>query len=117
MSFKKRLARAFRALSGDRLIVAPHPTLARKSDCAEPAYHYLGPELALTRLNNGHLLYVDPQDETMSAHMIAYGYWESWIYSVVMSLISPGDRVIEVGANVGYYTMRWPPGSTLRGRS
>lgn len=105
MSFKKRLARAFRALSGDRLIVAPHPAPARKSGAAETAYHYLGPDLALTRLTNGHLLYVDPQDETMSAHMIAYGHWESWVYSVVMSLIVPGDRVIEVGANVGYYTI------------
>ncbi len=105
MSFKKRLARAFRALSGYRLSVAPDPACARKVGATETAYHYLGPDLALTRLTNGHLLYVDPQDETMSAHMIAYGHWESWVYSVVMSLISPGDRVIEVGANVGYYTM------------
>ncbi len=102
MTFNKRLARAYRAFMG-RPVGRTAPAGGRNAD-ARRDYYFLGPDLALTRLTNGLLLYVDPQDETMSAHMIANGYWETWIYSRVVSLISPGDTVIEVGANVGYYT-------------
>jgi FkbM family methyltransferase len=68
-------------------------------------YFYLGPDLALARLTTGHMIYVDPQDRDVSTHLIAYGYWESWIHSVVRGLIRPGDRIVEVGANLGYYTL------------
>ncbi len=68
-------------------------------------YFYLGPDLALTRLRNGQHLYVDPQDDSISAHMIAHGFWEPWIGKVVAALVRPGDTVVEVGANVGYYTL------------
>ena len=68
-------------------------------------YFYLGPDVALTRLKSGHMLYVDPQDDSVSAHLIAHGFWEEWVHSVLRSLVSPGDRVIDVGANLGYYTV------------
>lgn len=68
-------------------------------------YFYLGPDVAITRLIDGHHLFVDPQDESVSSHLIAHGFWETWIHSVVWSLVQPGDRVIEVGANLGYYTI------------
>ena len=68
-------------------------------------YAYLGPNLALTQLHDGHFIYVDPADESLSAHLIARGYWERWIETVVRALVQPGDRVVEVGANVGYYTL------------
>lgn len=100
MSFRKRLGRL---IAGTSRVPVPVRAEARRPQ-SRSDYYFLAPDLALTRLENGLLLYVDPQDETMSAHMIAYGFWEAWIYSVVMSLIAPGDSVIEVGANVGYYT-------------
>ena len=104
MTFLKRLARARRAflqdLGGEG---AGKPD--RRAAGFEREYFYLSPELALTRQKNGLLLYVDPLDETMSAHLIGYGYWEPNVYAVVTSLISPGDVVVEVGANVGYYTV------------
>lgn len=104
MTFLKRLARARRAffqeLSGDG---AHRPD--RKAAGFDADYFYLSPDLALTRQKNGLLLYVDPQDETMSAHLIGYGFWEPNVYAVVKSLLSVGDVVVEVGANVGYYTV------------
>lgn len=68
-------------------------------------YFYLGPELALTRLNSGALLYVDPLDEHVSANVIAHGHWEKGLHETVLSLLEPGARVVEVGANIGYYTV------------
>jgi FkbM family methyltransferase len=68
-------------------------------------YAYLDPQTALTTLHDGQLIFVDPADEQLSPSIIAYGIWESWIENVVRRLVRPGDRVIEVGANVGYYTL------------
>lgn len=68
-------------------------------------YFYLGADVAMTRLTDGHHMFVDPHDRTVGSHLIAHGYWERWIHAVVFSLVSPGDRVVEVGANLGYYTI------------
>lgn len=72
---------------------------------AGPAYAYLTPDSALVTLHDGHLLYVDPQDQSVSAHLIARGAWEFWVEHAVRRLLREGDRVVEVGANVGYFTI------------
>jgi FkbM family methyltransferase len=68
-------------------------------------YAYLSPDVALTQLYDGHFMFVDPADEEMAPHFIANGYWEIWIDRLVRRLVCPGDRVIDVGANHGYYTL------------
>ncbi|WP_438851607.1 FkbM family methyltransferase [Brevundimonas nasdae] len=70
-----------------------------------PHYYYLGEGLALTKLRNGHFIYVDPLEESVCSHLIAHGDWEPWIYDVVMRLVRPGDHVVEVGGHVGFYTL------------
>jgi FkbM family methyltransferase len=81
--------------------------LFRRRPTSEPPreYWYLGPDTALTRLHDGHLIYVDPVDETVCAHLIARGRWEQWVGEVLFDLIAPGARIVEVGAHVGYYTL------------
>ncbi|TFW11713.1 FkbM family methyltransferase [Brevundimonas intermedia] len=70
-----------------------------------PHYFYLGDNLALTKLTDGHFIYVDPKDESVCAHLISRGEWEPWIWKVVVGLVQPGDRVVEVGGHVGFYTL------------
>lgn len=72
---------------------------------AGPPYAYLTPDSALVTLHDGHLLYVDPQDQSVSAHLIARGAWEFWVEHAVRNLVREGDHVVEVGANVGYFTI------------
>ena len=59
----------------------------------------------MTRLTDGHHLFVDTRDRTVGTHLIAHGFWEQWIHHVVCQLVRPGDKVVEVGANFGYYTI------------
>jgi FkbM family methyltransferase len=68
-------------------------------------YAYLDPHTALTTLHDGQLIFVDPTDEQLTPSIVAYGLWEFWIERVIRKLLRPGDRVIDVGANVGYYTL------------
>ncbi len=101
-------------------------TLARLTRRFRPApslvaadhYEPLGPDLGRVRLAGGLSLYVDPQDGDISGSLIRRGYWERWTTLSVLSLIRPGDRIVEVGANLGYYTVLMadavgPTGSVL----
>lgn len=97
-TFRKRLARARRRLLGSP---AASPNAC---ECRTNRYFYLAPELAMVRLDCGHMLYVDPLDEHVSANIIAHGFWERHVHRAVLRLIRPGFRIVEVGANVGYYT-------------
>jgi FkbM family methyltransferase len=96
----KDIKRAFRS-TGDR-----YPGAVRSPAQQTPRpYYYLGDNRALTQLTDGHFIYVDTRDETISPHLVARGYWEVWIRKVVTTLISEGDHVVDVGANLGYYTL------------
>lgn len=108
MSLRKRLARRMRSLRraiGAHDAVAFHLAAVRTRKTQGQHYFYLGPDLGLTRLNLGPLLFVDPLDEHVCAGIIANGLWEDWGSAIVSALLRPGARVVEVGANVGYYTI------------
>lgn len=101
--WRKRLARLRRRLLG---APPPAPVIdAVALSLAADRYFPLGPDLALARIRSGEVLYVDPQDEHISHNIIVHGFWEADTHAVVMRLLRPGARVIEVGANLGYYTV------------
>lgn len=96
-SLRRRLARLRRQVTG---VPPTPPSRTERQD-----YFYLGPDLALKQLRDGRFLYVDPQDEHVSAVLIAFGAWEVDVQKAVRRLVRPGMRIVEVGANLGYYTM------------
>lgn len=57
-----------------------------------------------TRIVDMFDIYVDPDDRSITPHLVEDGFWESWITTWVLNNIKPGSNCIDVGANQGYYT-------------
>ena len=53
----------------------------------------------------GSKMYVKPDDSMVSASLITLGIWEAQETTLFMSLIKPGMTVLDIGANIGYYSM------------
>lgn len=50
-------------------------------------------------------LVVDRQDMSLTPHLVMDGFWESWITLWAMRQCNAHDRVLNIGANCGYYAM------------
>jgi FkbM family methyltransferase len=87
---------------------------------------YLGDRRALCRVLGKYLMYVPGEDLSITPHLLLDGFWEMWTTMRVARFLKPGMRCIDVGANVGYFTIlmadfvgaqghvqAWEPNSTL----
>ncbi len=68
-------------------------------------YIYLGDYKILTKTIFGHKIFLDTRDISIAPHIILDGYWEMWVTKVVMNLLKEDMNIIEIGANVGYYSL------------
>lgn len=66
---------------------------------------YLGEQRAITRTIFGHKIIVDTRDTIISPHLLLDGYWEIWVTRCIEKLVKEGQTVVEVGSNVGYYSL------------
>ncbi len=65
---------------------------------------YLGDRRALTRVQ-GMLMYVPTDDNAIAPHLMLGDVWEANTTQVLRELLEPGMTFIDVGANVGYFTL------------
>ena len=66
---------------------------------------YLGDYTALIKNKYGHKMYVDTRDLSLAPHLLMDGYWEPWITKLFLTLVKPGMNIVEVGSNIGYYSL------------
>lgn len=66
---------------------------------------YLGGNRALCIVLGKYKMYVDTTDIGFSPHMMFDGYWEYWLTKFIADHVAEGAHVMDVGANLGYYTL------------
>ncbi len=69
------------------------------------SYCYLGGNRALALTHRGHQIYLDTRDIGMTPHIALHGTWEDEVEAALARLVKPRQRIIEVGANMGYHTI------------
>jgi FkbM family methyltransferase len=69
------------------------------------SYCYLGDNRALALTHRGDMIYLDTRDIGMTPHIALHGTWEDEVEAALTQLVKPRQRVIEVGANMGYHTV------------
>lgn len=53
----------------------------------------------------GHEMFLDPTDSIVSPMLLRDGYFEPYETTLIESVVKPGDVVLDIGANIGYYTL------------
>jgi FkbM family methyltransferase len=54
---------------------------------------------------NSYYICVDKNDYGYTPHAKSDGYWESWITYWMIKSVAPGSKVLDIGANHGYYSL------------
>lgn len=80
------------------------PLAKGKGRVVEALLRVLGGRYFIARMNDGINLWVRAND-LVSLDMFFHGTWEPGNAAVVKSLLQPGDWFVDVGANIGYFTL------------
>jgi len=66
---------------------------------------YLGDHRALTYLRTGHKVFVDTRCIDVGSHLLLGGSWEPNYTAAFERLLKPGQVVLDIGANHGFYSL------------
>lgn len=59
----------------------------------------------LCRILGRHKMLVDARDIALSPHLMLDGYWEMWTTEFMLHHVRPGMVAVDVGANLGYFSV------------
>jgi len=68
-------------------------------------YFYLGRGVGMAIVLGRLKMYVPTRDASLVPHLISVGHWEAWISAFVCKVVKRGAVCLDVGSNVGYYTL------------
>jgi FkbM family methyltransferase len=83
--------------------VAEFPEIPAKSDPFGGVY--MGDGIVMTRLWTEHLFLTSSGDMIVTPHLLSLGMNEPHNTRILMSVTNPGDVFVDIGANVGYFTV------------
>lgn len=66
---------------------------------------YLGDHQALVSTRWGGKLVVDTRDSLLAPWLLLNGLWESHVTGWMQDVLQPGNNFVDVGANIGYFTL------------
>jgi FkbM family methyltransferase len=91
----REVAREIRAPVQSAIVASERPRFSQ----------YLGNNTVLTETFFNRMIFVDGQDNSLSPHIMYGGRWEQWVTDLVIREVRPGHAVIDIGANLGFYTL------------
>jgi FkbM family methyltransferase len=66
---------------------------------------YIGDDKVLCRVLGRSKMLLSTRDLGFSFHVMLDGYWEIWLTLFFARTVMPGMTVMDIGANLGYYTL------------
>ncbi len=66
---------------------------------------YLGDHTALLATQWGGMLFVDTRDSLLAPSLLLHGLWEPEVTNWLTSTLRPGDVFVDIGANIGYFSL------------
>lgn len=95
---------AARVIEIEKLVRGMNSRAGGSAGHSHPAV-YVGDNLAVTRALDRFYIYVDTRDLALSPPLLLEGEWEHGVTTFLLDLIKPGMTVVDVGANIGYFTL------------
>jgi FkbM family methyltransferase len=100
-----RMRRALGLDQLDRRLEAIETQLASRGDRYPNGPVYFGDHTALVATRWGAKMLVDTRDAMVAPWLVLDGLWESTVTEWLQQTLQPGQVFVDVGANIGYFTL------------
>ena len=77
---------------------------------------YLGDHTSLCRVLGRYKMFVDTRDIGIASHLLLDGFWEMWVTEEMLRHVRQGMTVLDIGANLGYFSLLLADLTGPRGR-